>query len=35
MMACHIDAAIPENRSVTERIARLALKEIGTALYRA
>ena len=34
MVACHIDAAIPENRSVTERIARRALREIGTALYR-
>src|SRR5260370_14370244 len=34
-VTCHIDAAIPENRSVTERIARLALREIGTALYRA
>jgi hypothetical protein len=34
MVTCHIDAAIPENRSVTERIARLALREIGTALYR-
>lgn len=29
MVTCHIDAAIPENRSVTERIARLALREIG------
>jgi hypothetical protein len=35
MVACHIDAAIAENRSVTERIARRAQKEIGTALYRA
>lgn len=35
MVTCHIDAAIPENRSVTERIARRAQKEIGTALYRA
>ncbi len=34
MVTCHIDAAIPENRSVTERIARRAQKEIGTALYR-
>jgi len=34
MVTCHVDAAIPENRSVTERIARLALREIGTALYR-
>ena len=35
MVTCHIDAAIPENRSVTERMARRAQKEIGTALYRA
>ncbi len=35
MVTCHIDAAIPENRSVTERLARRAHKEIGTALYRA
>jgi hypothetical protein len=35
MVTCHIDAAIPENRSATERIARLALREIGTDLYRA
>ena len=35
MVTCHIDAAIPENRSVTERIARRAQKEIGTALYGA
>jgi hypothetical protein len=35
MVTCHIDAAIPENRSVTARIARLASREIGTALYRA
>ncbi|MGH7154807.1 MAG: hypothetical protein ACREF3_12845, partial [Acetobacteraceae bacterium] len=35
MATCHIDAAIPENRSVTERIARRAQREIGTALYRA
>jgi hypothetical protein len=34
MVTCHVDAAIPENRSVTERIARLTLREIGTALYR-
>ena len=34
MVTCHIDAAIPENRSVTERLARRAQKEIGTALYR-
>jgi hypothetical protein len=35
MVTCHIDAAIPENRSVTERIARVAQREIGTSLYRA
>jgi hypothetical protein len=35
MVTCHIDAAIPENRSVTERIARRAQNDIGTALYRA
>src|SRR6478609_10207384 len=35
MVTCHIDAAIPENRSVTERIARRVQKEIGTTLYRA
>jgi hypothetical protein len=35
MVTCHIDAAIPENRSITERMARRAQKEIGTALYRA
>ena len=35
MVTCHIDAAIPENRSVTERIARRASRQIGTALYRA
>jgi hypothetical protein len=35
MVTCHIDAAIPENRSVTERIARRAQREIGTTLYRA
>ena len=34
MVTCRIDAAIPENRSVTERLARRAHKEIGTALYR-
>ena len=34
MVTCHIDAAIPENRSVTARIARRAQREIGTALYR-
>ena len=34
MVTCHIDAAIPENRSVTERLARRAQREIGTALYR-
>jgi hypothetical protein len=35
MVTCHVDAAIPENRSVTERIARRAQNGIGTALYRA
>jgi hypothetical protein len=35
MVTCHIDAAIPENRSVVERAARRAQREIGTALYRA
>jgi len=35
MVTCHIDAAIPENRSITERLARRAHKEVGTALYRA
>jgi hypothetical protein len=35
MVTCHIDAAIPENRSVTGQLARRAQKEIGTALYRA
>ena len=30
-----IDAAIPENRSVTGQIARRVTKEIGTALFRA
>ena len=35
MVTCHIDAAIPENRSVIERAARRAQREIGTALYRA
>ncbi|MEO9190126.1 MAG: phospholipase D family protein [Acetobacteraceae bacterium] len=35
MVTCHIDAATPENRSVTGRMARRAQKEIGTALYRA
>jgi hypothetical protein len=35
MVTCHIDAAIPENRSVTERLARRAQKDIGTSLYRA
>jgi len=34
MVTCHIDAAIPENRSVTERLARRAHKEVGTAFYR-
>jgi hypothetical protein len=35
MVTCQIDAAIQENRSVTERIARRAQKAMGTALYRA
>ncbi len=35
MVTCHIDAAISENRSVTERNPRRAQNEIGTALYRA
>ncbi len=35
MVACHIDAAIPENRSVTGTIARRLLKGMGTALFRA
>jgi hypothetical protein len=35
MVTCHIDAAIPGNRSVGERITRRVQKEIGTALYRA
>jgi hypothetical protein len=35
MVTCHIDAAIPESVSVTERMARRAQKDIGTALYRA
>jgi len=35
MVTCHIDAAIPENRSVTERLARRVQKDIGTSLYRA
>ncbi len=35
MVTCHIDAAIPENRSVIERAARRAQREIGAALYRA
>jgi len=35
MVTCHIDAAIPDNRLMTERIAGRAQKEIGTALYRA
>ncbi|MDQ2901315.1 MAG: phospholipase D family protein [Acidobacteriota bacterium] len=35
MVTCHIDAAIPENRSVTGQIARRVTKEIGTALFRA
>jgi hypothetical protein len=35
MVTCHIDAAIPENRSITGQIARRVTKEIGTALFRA
>ena len=35
MVTCHIDAAIPESRSATERLARRAQKDVGTALYRA
>ena len=35
MVTCHIDAAIPENRSTTEQPARRAQREVGTALYRA
>jgi hypothetical protein len=35
MVTCHIDAAIAENRSVTESIGPRTQKEIGTALYRA
>ncbi len=35
MVTCHIDAAIPENRSVTGTIARRVLKGMGTALFRA
>ena len=35
MMTCHIDAAIPENRSVAGQVARKISREIGTALYRA
>lgn len=35
MMTCHIDAAIPENRSVAGQVARKITREIGTALYRA
>ena len=34
MVPCHIDAAIPENRSVTGTIARRVLKGMGTALFR-
>ena len=30
MVTCHIDAAIPENRSVTERLAQRAHKEIAS-----
>jgi len=35
MVTCHIDAAIPENRSITGQIARRVTKEIGTGLFRA
>jgi hypothetical protein len=34
MVTCHIDAAIAENRSVTERLARRAQKDIGTSYQR-
>src|SRR5450759_3499983 len=34
MLACHIDAAIPENKSVAGQVARKITREIGTALYR-
>ena len=35
MVTCHIDAAIPENKSITGQIARRVTKEIGTNLFRA
>ena len=35
MVTCHIDAAIPENRTIIERLARRAPKASGTAVYRA
>ena len=35
MVTCHIDAAIPENRSVAGTIARRVLKGLGTSLFRA
>ena len=35
MVTCHIDAAIPENKSITGQIARRVTKEIGTDLFRA
>ncbi len=35
MVTCHIDAAIPENKSITGQIARRVTGEIGTGLFRA
>jgi hypothetical protein len=35
MMTCHIDAAIPESRSVAGQMVRKITREIGTSLYRA
>ena len=35
MMTCHLDAAIPENRSAAGQMVRRITKEIGTSLYRA
>ncbi len=35
MVTCHIDAAIPENKSITGQIARRVTKQIGTGLFRA
>ncbi len=35
MMTCHIDAAIPENRSVASHMVRKITKDIGTSLYQA